>query len=191
MRAAGAVPRPAIVLAAALGLGTVALAAAPGDLGRFVGTYVGVAEETDTDPPSRRQRDIDLVISAEAHGGLQIAWSDVTLVDGRRDVPGVERRVDQVRLVPAADRDFYLAREAYDPFTERHPPNPLGGDPLRWATVAGDSLRVYSLVILDDARYELQTYDRTLTPDGLRLDWQRTVDGEVVRRATGHAVRAE
>ena len=180
-----------VLLAAALGLGTAALAAAPTDLDRFAGTYVGVAEETDPADRSRSRRDIDLVISAEGHGGLQIAWSNVTLVNGRRDVPGVERRVDEVRLVPAPDRDFYLARQAYDPFTERRPPNALGGDPLRWATVAGDSLRVYSVVILDDGRYELQTYDRTLTPDGLRLDWQRTVDGEVVRRATGHAVRAE
>ena len=183
--------RVAVALAAGLALGGTALAAAPGGLERFAGTYVGVADETGAEDPSRSRRDIDLVISLEAYGALRIAWSNVTLVNGRRDVPGVERRVDEVRLVPAPDRDFYLARQAYDPFTERRQPDPLGGDALRWATVTGDTLRTYSLAILDDGTYELQTYDRTLTPDGIRLDWRRSVDGQVVRQATGHAVRAQ
>ena len=182
--------RLAVALAAVLALGGGALAA-PSGLERFVGTYVGVADETGAEDPSRGRRDIDLVISPEDRGGLRVAWSNVTLVNGRRDVPGVERRVDEVRLVPAPDRDFYLAREAYDPFTERRAPEPLAGDALRWATVTGDTLRTYSLAILDDGTYELQTYDRTLVPDGIRLDWRRTVDGQVDRQATGHAVRAQ
>ena len=84
-----------------------------------------MADETGAEDPSRSRRDIDLVISLEAYGALRIAWSNVTLVNGRRDVLGVERRVDEVRLVPAPDRDFYLARQAYDPFTERRQPDPL------------------------------------------------------------------
>ena len=116
------------------------------------------------------------------HDGRSVSWL-------ARDVPSLGWRA--YRLVPAPDRDFYLARQAYDPFTERRQPDPLGGDALRWATVTGDTLRTYSLAILDDGTYELQTYDRTLTPDGIRLDWRRSVDGQVVRQATGHAVRAQ
>ena len=179
-----------LVLVAGLGLAGTALAA-PSGLERFVGTYVGVADEIGPDDPSRSRRDIDLVIGPEDRGGLRVTWSNVTLVNGRRDVPGVERHVDEVRLVPAPDRDFYLARQAYDPFTERRTTDLLGGDALRWATVTGDTLRTYSFAILDDGTYELQTYDRTLTADGIRLDWRRTVDGQVVRQATGHAVRAQ
>jgi hypothetical protein len=55
----------------------------------------------------------------------------------------------------------------------------------------GDSLTVYSFVILEDGRYELQAYERRRTADGLDLAFERIVDGTVVRRMSGHAVRAE
>jgi hypothetical protein len=86
---------------------------------------------------------------------------------------------------------LYLARAPYDPFTEREAADPLAGHPVRWATVEGDALRTYSLVVLDDGRYELQVYARTLTPEGIALDWRRVVDGETVRRMTGRTVRAD
>ena len=67
----------------------------------------------------------------------------------------------------------------------------MAGDPLRWGSLGDDSLRVYSFVILDDGRYELQIYTRTLTGGGLRLEWKRLVDGELVRHMTGDLVRTD
>jgi hypothetical protein len=46
-------------------------------------------------------------------------------------------------------------------------------------------------VILDDGRYELQAYTRSITTEGLALEWHRVVDGERVRHMTGKAVRAD
>jgi hypothetical protein len=37
----------------------------------------------------------------------------------------------------------------------------------------------------------MQTYTRRLTDDGLELTFERVMDGTVVRRMTGHAVRAD
>lgn len=163
-------------------------------LKRFFGSYVGRAEETVIEGAAatiKELRDIDLVAKPDGKGGLALEWTNVTLVDGRRDVPGVKRRADELRLIPARDRGFYLARTPYDPFTESQPADFLAGDPLRWATVEGDQIRVHSLVVLDDGRYELQTYTRSLTPDGIDLEWRRLIDGEPVREMTGHAVRAD
>ena len=177
--------------AAAAAAAVLAVAATAADLRPFFGAYVGRAVESGPGGRAGEERDIDLVIRPGDAGELVIGWTNVTLVGGRRDVPGVKRRVDEVRLAPVPNRDLYLARAAYDPFSERHTPDPLAGDPLRWAAVEGDAIRTYSLAILDDGGYELQTYARSLTPDGVALDWRRVVDGELVRRMTGHAVRAD
>lgn len=166
-------------------------AARTDDLAPLLGTFVGRAEETDLTQGTKEERDIDIVVSRHGKEGLKIAWTNVTLVDGRRDLPGVKRRSDQVTLTPAAGRDFHLASPGYDPFHERARPDPLKGDPLRWAVIGGDGIETYSFQILEDGRYELQTYSRRATPTGMTLGFARVLDGEVVRRMTGRAVRAE
>jgi hypothetical protein len=159
-------------------------------LRRFFGTYVGQAEEVTLDDQVRVERDVDLTISPKGKDGLLLTWTNVTLVKGRRDVPGVQRRTDEMWLVPAPGRGFYHARAAYDPFSERRPLDAIaGGDPVRWGTMSDNSLQVYSFVILDDGRYELQIYVRALTSDGLSLDWKRYMDGELVAHMTGTLVR--
>lgn len=173
-----------------LTLGLVGPAAAADRLDPFVGAYVGRAEETGKGGEPGEQRDIDLVISPSGKGGLSLEWTNVTLVDGRRDVPGVKRKADRLNLTPAPERQLYLATPGYDPFKERSAPEPMAGDPLRWGALEGDMLRVHSFAILEDGSYELQTYTRDLTPEGIALDWRRVVDGKVVRQMTGHAVRA-
>jgi hypothetical protein len=157
----------------------------------LTGAFVGRAEQVDLPDGGREQRDIDIVIAPYEGEGLRISWTNVTLVNGRRDVPGVKRRSDEILLVPAPDRDFYLAGVGYDPFRGRSEPDPMRGDPLRWGTIEGGSIDVHSLVILDDGRYELQTFQRRPTPEGMTLEFARIVDGQLVRRMAGHAVRAE
>jgi hypothetical protein len=159
------------------------------DLRRFFGIYVGRAEKVVLDDQVRVERDIDLIISPKGEDGLLLTWTNVTLVNGRRDVPGVQRRTDEMWLVPAPGRGFYHARAAYDPFSETRRLDAIVGDPVRWGNVSDDSLQVYSFVILDDGRYELQIYIRALTSDGLSLDWKRYMDGELVAHMTGNLVR--
>jgi hypothetical protein len=161
------------------------------DFEPLIGTFVGRAEETDLTRGTKEERDIDIIVSGHGKKGLRIAWTNVTLVDGRRDRPGVKRRSDEVTLTPADGRNFYLASPGYDPFHERARPDPLGGDPLRWAVIEDGGLEVYSFMILEDGRYELQIYSRRATPAGMTLGFARILDGEVVRRMTGRAVRAE
>jgi hypothetical protein len=182
---------PHTLLLMNLAAATAVFAADPdADLRRFLGTYVGRAEEVALDERVRVERDVDLTISPKGQDGLLLTWTNVTLVNGRRDVPGVQRRTDEMWLVPAPGRGFYHARAAYDPFSERRPLDAIaGGDPVRWSSMSDDSLQVYSFVILDDGRYELQIYVRALTSDGLSLDWKRYMDGELVAHMTGDLVR--
>ena len=90
--------------------------------------------------------------------GLRLRWNNVTLVDGRRDVPGVQfRHATRCCWSPAPGRSFFLAGIGYDPFAEKkHEPDPIAGDPLRWGWCRRGPGRTYSFSILDDGTYELQ-----------------------------------
>jgi hypothetical protein len=157
----------------------------------FFGSYVGVAEVSNLQTGDLRERDMDIVIEPYKEGGFKIHWINVTLVDGERAVPGVERRVQTVLFQPAEDHDFFVEVQADNPFRERAETRPMRGDPVRWASLDDQGLHVYSFVVLEDGRYELQVYDRTLTDIGLDIRFQRIVDGEVLRRITGTTARAD
>jgi hypothetical protein len=186
------IPRVAIACAVTLMLTLGAPAGAgAASLEPFFGTYVGVAEVKDfRDGGEVRQRDMDIVIQPYKRGGFTIHWINVTLVDGQRAVPGVERRVQTVLFEPAEDRDFFVEVEEANPFRERGETRPMRGDPVRWASLDDEGLHVYSFIVLEDGRYELQVYDRALTDIGLDIRFQRIVDGELVREITGTTVRA-
>jgi hypothetical protein len=164
--------------------------AAPAELERFFGAYVGVATVEDLKTGEVRQRDMDIVIEPYREGGFKIQWVNVTLVDGQRAVPGVERRVQTVLFEPAEDRAFFTEVQESNPFRERAETRPMRGDPVRWASLDDQGLHVYSFVVLADGSYELQIYDRTLTDIGLDIRFQRIVDGKIVRRILGTTARA-
>ncbi len=156
----------------------------------FFGTYVGVAEVKNLANGDIRQRDMDIVIEPYKRGGFKIQWVNVSLVDGKRAVPGVERRVQTVLFEPAEDRGFFVEVAENNPFRERDETRPMRGDPVRWASLDDQGLHVYSFVVLEDGRYELQVYDRTLTDIGLDIRFQRIVDSQLVREFTGTTARA-
>jgi hypothetical protein len=157
----------------------------------YVGSYVGRATDEFVEGGTAETRDIDIVIAPYKDRGLRIQWTNVTLVDGRRDVPGVKRRVSETLLVPAEDKDFLVESAEPSPFRVKDEVEPMRGDAIRWAAFDENGLHVYSFVVLEDARYEMQTYTRRLTDTGLDLLFERDVDGKIVRRMTGKAVRAD
>jgi hypothetical protein len=181
-------------LAAALALMALTLAAPAGaraaSLEPLFGTYVGVAQVEDIAKGDVRQRDMDIVIEPYKQGGFKIQWVNVSLFNGKRAVPGVERRVQNVLFEPAQDRGFFIEAAESSPFREREETRPMRGDPVRWASLDAQGLHVYSFVVLEDGRYELQVSDRTLTDIGLDISFQRIVDGSVMRRVTGTTARA-
>ena len=166
-------------------------AAAPPATAQLVGTFVGVAADEIREGAPLERRDMVMELQPYRENGLRLQWNNVTLVDGRRDLPGVRFRRDEALLVPAPGRSFFLAGVGYDPFSDKPSIDPLRGDALRWGVADGDSLDLYSLVILDDGTYELQATDRHPEGDGIALRFERIVDGKVLRRMTGRAVRAD
>jgi hypothetical protein len=132
---------------------------------------------------------MDIVIEPYNEGGFRIHWVNVSLVDGKRAVPGVERRVQTVLFEPAKDAGFFVEVAENNPFRERQETRPMRGDPVRWASLDDQGLHVYSFVVLEDGRYELQIYNRVLTDVGLDIVFRRFDDGELVRQIKGSTVR--
>jgi hypothetical protein len=177
------------VTAVVAGVG--AAAASTASLEPFFGTYVGVAEVDDLATGEVRRRDMDIVIEPYKQGGFKIQWINVTLVDGQRAAPGVERRVQTVLFEPAKDRGFFIEVQENNPFRERSETRPMRGDPVRWASLDDQGLHVYAFVVLEDGQYELQVYDRTLTDMGIDISFQRILDGQVVRQIAGTTARVK
>ena len=71
------------------------------------------------------------------------------------------------------------------------PLDPLKGDPYVWAAIRGKSLFVYGLIVTDDGGYELQVYQRTLTPSGLTVRFQRIHNGKEHKDITGEVKRVK
>jgi hypothetical protein len=160
-------------------------------LEEIFGTYVGRAVVETLPSGERETRDIDITVAPHGRGGFQISWINVTLVDGRRDVPGVKRHRGEVMFQKAPNGSFFVEVTGYNPFREREEIAPMSGDPVRWAVLDEGGLHVYSFVVLEDGRYELQRTTRAPVPGGLALTFERVDDDTLVRAGEGRAVRVE
>ena len=160
-------------------------------LNDYVGSFVGEAVVSDSKTNIQSVRDIDIVFSRLDEGGIKINWVNVDLVDGRRDLPGVKRRDGELTFSKAENANYFVELSAYNPFEESDELTPMEGDPVRWASLDENGFRVYSFVVLEDGRFELQTYIRSLDGDALDLHFERIVDGKIRRTITGRAQRAD
>ena len=179
-----------IVLAVWLAIATPE-ASADSAIAPFVGVYVGQAEVYNRVGTLVGKRDLEVVIEDLGRQRFRILWTNVSLVDGRRDLPGVERRVGEATFVPGDHPQVYVQQMRGSLFETSRRMDFLAGDPMRWASVEGERLGMYSIALTEDGRLEVQSYVRTLTEDGMDLEFQRVYDGDVDRRIVGRAVRVE
>lgn len=191
MRLLLAALRPALLaLIAVLAIGpATALRAAQPALEPYLGTFVGTAVVANLGDEQRQERDVEVVMEPYKRDGFRIRWTNVTRVDGRRDVRGVERHVGELIFRSSDNGRFFVEAEEYNPFREREETAPMSGDPVRWALLDAKGLHIYSFVVLEDGRYELQISTREPMPDGQLLHFHRVLDGQVVRRIEGRMVR--
>lgn len=181
----------ALVAGALLAGGPAAAQPAKSSLKDLMGVYLGRATVRDLDTQRSEERDIDVEVVPFERNGFRIRWTNVTLVDGKRNVPGVKRRVSELAFRPAKGGSFYVEAPQVNVFAEREEFTPMGGDPVRWAVHDTAGMHVYALWILDDGRYELQTYSRRRTGSGIELRYERVVDGKLLRTIEGAAVKVE
>ena len=149
-------------------------------MAQFYGTFTGsgVVSSRDSSYLGVTIRDLDVTIRPLGQG-FEIVWTTVIRRRGG-ERPKVQRKSQRMAFVPSRRPGIYRSL---------HSGRPLSGLPFAWTRLQGKSLITYVLVITPDGAYEMQRYARTLTRQGMAVEFQRLRDGEPVRTVEGRLVR--
>lgn len=171
----GPVRAASLVLALLIVWTALSVPARAAGISEFVGEYVGSADMVRADG-SLERRDMSVKIQ-ETRDGFNVTWQSVSYKpDGRQKEANYT-----IDFLPT-DRDgIFSAAMRRNVFGHAVQMDPMKGEPFVWGRIAGDTLTVYSLFVAEDGGYELQQYDRTLTVNGLKLDFSRIINGDRAR----------
>lgn len=152
-------------------------AAADIPLNSFFGKFRGsaVAETDATKKLDFAMRDLDITVGPKGDG-FEITWNSI-----QRPIPGsgskVSKHENTVAFLAPNEKGVYPAEKQGDPLT--------GGN-LAWARIENRTLFVHVLTVNEKGAYELQSYARTLMPDGsMKLLFTRYRDNERVKQVSG------
>jgi hypothetical protein len=173
----------AVLVFAALPCAAWAGDAKPSD---FFGRYVGQADTVD-DGESLSKRDISVEIKGAGRGAFTVHWMTFT----RRDDGTRKRKSYTITFRSSPRTAIYSSAMRSDKFGNVVPLDPMTGEPYVWARIEGKTLTIHALHITEGGGYELQTYDRTLTPEGMDLRFSRIRNGEILRQITGKLARVD
>lgn len=183
----------AVSIASALLLTSAMSAQASDAVEKFFGSYVGSGTAERADSKDTEVRDLDVTVESYKDDGFKLKWITVVRgANGARTGEDVKRREVEENFLPVEDKEdvFVLAADG-GLFQKSELPNPLLGDAMRWASIEGNVMKVYSLAIGETGTSELQVYRRTLTEKGMDISFIRLQDEEVKVRMQGTLVRTE
>ncbi len=158
----------------------------------FFGTYVGSGIGQREGAPDE-MRDMDVTVESSKNGGFKLKW--ITVIrgpSGERAGADVKRREIEETFLPSEELEgvFILAPQG-TLFKKAELPNPLRGEPMRWASIHDNTMTVYSHGITAEGGSELQIYHRTLVADGLEATFLRMQNETVMLRVVGKLTRTE
>lgn len=155
------------------------------DIEDFYGVYEGstVADNK----AGLSVRDLDVVIEPADDDGFRVTWT--TTKYSAQLSP--KHKTYTIEFNRTARDGVYSSAMRRDMFGNQIPLDPFKGEPFVWAALRGSTLTVYALLITEDAGYELQTYDRTLTDTGLHLEFSRIREGLHLKYITGDLKRTD
>lgn len=141
------------------------------EIKNFFGEYVG--EATVEKQGEQSMRDLHVKITPHKKA-FTVRWASV-----KRGSKDMDRKEFNVHFRPSPRDNMYASSMRSDLFGNPVALDPMSGDPYFWATLHGDTLSVYALLITDDGSYDMQVYHRTLVPGGLELEYSRLHEEEV------------
>lgn len=141
----------------------------------FLGRYVGkTLMQSDKDVTIR---DLDVMIEKAKNGGFTVEWSTITY---RADKTQKKSNF-KVTFQDTRREGVFGSAMRRNKFGKAIPLDPLKGEPYVWSRIDGNTLTVNMMLITAAGSYEIQTYDRTLTDDGLDLRFFRVRDGKSLK----------
>jgi len=171
MRFAAAV---SVVMIHLLGF-TASVSYAAADFEKFYGHYVGTASGDSGDDTDDRTSEVLIKPNKD---GFNVTWSTTST----RTNNTIKKSTFSINFRPSKQPDVYGSAMSKDMFGHEKPLDPLNGDPYVWAFIKGNTLTVNSLLVSENGGYEIQTYERTLTKDGLTLVFSQVQNGIVMKQ---------
>ena len=176
---------PIAIAAAMLALllaGPTAVTAAVTGAERFYGHFTGQAVIETEGLTSKR--DLGVTIAAYKKG-FTVEWTTKRYkADGK-----VKESSYKVNFRRTRKAGLFKSAMRVTKFGAEEPLDPLQGDPYVWAQIEGDKLTIYSMLILDDGGYEMQTYDRRLTAEGMDLLFSRIRNGLILKAISAKLIK--
>ena len=145
--------------------------------GNFRGN--GIAENSDSLYFGVTVRDFDVAIGPSSKG-FDVKWTAVIRGGGDPAKPNVRRKTLSLSFSPTNRPGVFKVENAADP---------LDGEQFAWARLEDQTFTIYMLTIREDGGYEIQSYPRTLTRQGMDLIYARVRDGDKVRTVKGKLVK--
>jgi len=169
-----------IVLVAALGLGSAAKADQASTPDAFYGRFQGTGFTHDPNAAlfGLGARDLDVEIGPADGGGFFVSWTTVMQTASDK---GSKTKSSKVVFVPSGRPGIYTGRAE----------GTAANDGMSWASIGDRALTVRLLRILDDGTYEVQTYQRSLTDDGMFVFFRSDLDGAVMKVVTAQLRKAK
>ncbi|MDH3315386.1 MAG: hypothetical protein OER43_06420 [Gammaproteobacteria bacterium] len=149
---------------------------------KFVGEYMGEGMSQTDHVLQKRDMKVEIKPNDE---GFILSWVSVS----HNDDGTLKRKTYDVQFKPKGRTGLYGSAMRADMFGHEVPLDPLKGEPYVWARISGDTLFVYAMLIIEEGGYEMQVYERTLTPGGMDLIYSSVRDGRKMRTVHGKLKR--
>ncbi len=146
------------------------------DLERFIGTYAGdyVTEPVGLVKPG------DLHLRFQTQGeGFKLDWQSLADTDEK------PKHHDNVSFVPTHRDNIYLAVMRCDMFGNLEPLDPMRGEPFMWASIEGNRLNVYVMLIGERGTHDLRIYRYLLKDGTMTLSFERQSDEDRIQKISG------
>lgn len=145
----------------------------------YYGSYVG--QSISLNGAGLHARDLSVTIKPTKEG-FNLTWVTVIHRRGKKS----RRKSYSIDFTKTPREGIWGSAVRRDAFGGRRSVDPLREDvPFVWATLKGATLTVSALLIIEGGGYELQTYERTLIKEGMKLSFTRLRNGERLKQITG------
>lgn len=153
----------------------------------FSGSWRGVELQSSGADEGLEFKPEDLDVQIRIAGdGFHMSWTGLARQNGGE----LTREKAEASFTPT-DRPGVYAFDAGDAslfsslFADPATGNPLEGETLLWARLAGSTLTVYSLSVDDQGGFDLARYARTLTDQGMAVRYTRRIENDVILTLEG------
>lgn len=156
----------------------------------FYGTFEGRTFFPMGEP---RNRELSVRIQRAGRFGFSVEWQ--TTIHKARNKPVMKTHV--LEFEPTLRANVYLASPPPNgdqpslETGESRVSGPVDGTPYAWARVLGSTLTVNVFTIDEEGDYVVQSYNRTLTDKGMRLEFTRVRDGKIEQQIKGNLDRVK